>query len=91
MLTDSNRGTGRTTRQILAAPANAIYIWPEHRSIADAKTLAASLGRSDIKFVTPDWLNEAYRGQSRINQPVIDHGTKLTDMQWIAYITTWPE
>lgn len=65
------RQTGRTTRQMKAAPNEATYVWcnqhtdyPEH--------LARSLGRVDLRIVGPSELL-ADRLRSRREKVVIDH------------------
>jgi hypothetical protein len=53
------RGTGRTTKQLLDAPPNAIYIWPTYQT-GYVKQLAAHLGRTDLEFHGPSFLRRDY-------------------------------
>jgi hypothetical protein len=66
------RGEGETTRRMLAAPADAIYVWctQDRRYAVD---LAHYLGRTDLKIVRPDphSLQAAAAGSRR--QVVVDH------------------
>lgn len=67
-------GSGRTTRAILKAPENSIYVWPSGNSLSYIKQLAHYLGRDDIKIVSLSWLRfEGVRGID--NDIVIDHAS----------------
>ena len=67
------RQTGHTTQQMRAAPRNAIYVWPTQRSIRYAETLARHLGRNDLTFVTPSFVDPEYL-QGLVWWPiVVDH------------------
>lgn len=73
---DTARGSGRTTRQLQAAPKFAYYVCPNTASINYTKRLANSLGRSDLHFTTPDRLDGLCGlGLSRV---VLDHACMLT-------------
>ena len=50
------RGTGRTTGALKAAPDCAFYVCP-HGSVAYTKRLAMAMGRSDIRVIGPSFLN----------------------------------
>lgn len=74
------RGTGTTTHQIKAAPKNATYIWV-HGNTHYPELLARTLGRTDLKFVGPDWLNDYRFMGLRDLEIVIDHATELSERQ----------
>lgn len=72
------RGTGRTTRQINDAPQGAYYVWISS-AIHYPRALARHLGRDDLMFVSPDWLERAdnYRGRRGL-KVVVDHACWLS-------------
>jgi len=70
---------GRTTQQMLAAPKNAIYVWPVGRTKDYALRLAKHLGREDLLVTTPENMRRHFEGS---RSPVIlDHGCRLTGWQ----------
>jgi hypothetical protein len=73
-------GSGRTTRQMQAAPKNAIYIW--YNSQLDyPKRVAATVGRADLQIVRPGWLSaQRWRGH-KLTGVVVDHACELDAMQ----------
>lgn len=77
-----DRGTGRTTEQMEAAPKGAVFVWV-NSYLSYPKHLAVSLGRQDLLIVPPLWLEEPgiYLGR---NPPglVLDHAADLTTEQW---------
>lgn len=73
----SGRQTGTTTRQLQAAPAGSIYIWP-NAMISYPRALAEHIGRRDLSFHGPDWLaNPRNVLCLRGGAIVIDHATRL--------------
>lgn len=71
----TDRQTGRTTRQLTDAPYRAIYICHNIGNIDYTRSLAAKLGRLDIRFDTPTFFKSGrYRGLKK-SQIVIDHAT----------------
>lgn len=68
------RGTGRSALQIMDAPLGSIYICPHHASIHYHKHLAYDLGRYDIRFESPMYLErpESFYGIRNVSL-VIDH------------------
>jgi len=81
---NENRQTGRTTRQIIDAPKNAIYVWPFRSSIIYAKRIAREYGREDLEII-PECLFRPYKIQSRRGvSVVIDHATELSREGWEA-------
>lgn len=78
------RGTGTTTQQIKAAPKNATYIWV-HGNTQYPELLARKLGRTDLKFVGPDWLTDYKYLGLRDLEVIIDHATELSERQTEAW------
>jgi hypothetical protein len=74
MKEDRERGTGRTTEQLKAAPACAIYLWPVQQSVGYVRHLAHQLGRDDLEIRHIRALDEPQRfqGLRRLNI-VVDH------------------
>lgn len=76
---DTERGTGRTTQQMLNAPHRAIFVWCVDRTDY-ARDLARRLGRTDLRIVSPRHLDERMRGLRNM-VVVIDHAARLSDRQ----------
>lgn len=75
-MTDEQRGTGQTTRQMLEAPPNAAYVWCNWR-LHYPTTLARFLGRTDLKII-PGWAPDVIRAlQDHRRIFVIDHAADL--------------
>jgi len=78
------RGDGATTRQMLAAPKGAIFVWV-HGDLSYPRQLARKHGREDLEIVAPSffegdrWMGRTFSGI------VIDHAANLTDRQWDGY------
>lgn len=65
------RRAGKTTQQILSAPAGAIFVWVSG-DVSYPKRLAEELGRRDLTFVGPSFASsEKWRGFDR--EIVADH------------------
>lgn len=60
-ITMSERGTGRTSRQMIEAPEGAFFVWCNGRT-EYALSLAARLGRHDLKILSVDNWELANRG-----------------------------
>ena len=52
----SDRQTGRTTRQMLAAPQGATFVWRNSR-LSYPRQLASDLGRNDLIIRPLSWLS----------------------------------
>lgn len=77
------RGGGHTTKQILDAPEEAIYVWVNER-IYYPKKIANKLGRNDLIIKGPSVLE--YGRLRGINKPIIlDHAVSLTSRQADGY------
>jgi hypothetical protein len=76
------RGSGRTTRQLLAAPHGAHFICPNHNNAQFyTARLADHLGRKDIVLCDPDWItSNRWRGIP-LTAVILDHATRLTARQ----------
>lgn len=70
----SQRDTGETTRQMKAAPKDAIYVCPGVGALFYSRNLAASLGRSDLKMVTLEAAEHNAIGTRR--RIVVDHAVR---------------
>ena len=69
---NEDRGTGRTTRQMIAAPKDAIYVWV-NGNLAYPRGVAERAARKDLKIVSPGWItNQFWRGLE-LTGIVIDH------------------
>lgn len=78
----SDRGTGKTTRAMLAAPQNAVFVWVNHH-LDYPKALAAFLKRDDLQIVSPNWLIDEQRWMAKtFTALVLDPDTRLDNRQW---------
>jgi len=80
---DSNRGSGRTTRQMQDAPIGGIFVWV-NSMVSYPKSLAKHLGRDDLVIQPLHWLrieNIAGRDGLKI---VVDHAAMLDDRNYDA-------
>lgn len=77
------RNLGKTTKQLIDAPKNSIYVWVNGK-VDYPKRLAAYLGRDDIKIVPQSFIgDQKLRG---INNPIVlDHAVHLTHEQFNEY------
>jgi hypothetical protein len=77
----TDRGTGRTTRQMEAAKPKAIFVCADH-GCRRSRDLARKCGREDLELVAPstlDWPNR-FAGRE-ISEIVVDHAVVLTAQQ----------
>ena len=85
---DTIRGSGRTTKQMQASAKDAIYVWPNDKTINYAVILAKAIDRGDLEIVSPAQFNDAhierFRGR-RISEIVVDHATELNAEQQRNY------
>jgi hypothetical protein len=73
---DPERCTGRTTRQMQAAPPDAVFVSANHGTKGYDKELASKINRNDLKIVDSSWLT-SHRWQGAFFSG-IDHAAKLT-------------
>jgi len=79
------RQTGKTIEQMKVAPQNAVYVWLNGHTLYP-EDVARSMGRGDLKIVSPSWLeSDAWRGQ-KFTAIILDHATNLTFDQRAAYM-----
>jgi hypothetical protein len=76
---DPDRGTGRTTRQMLAAPQRAIFISCNECTVSHDRHLAKKHGRPDLQIVPPRWISDQRWRGHELTGIVVDHAAKLTD------------
>lgn len=82
---DADRGSGRTTQQMLAAPRNAVFVWCYQGSLPYARELARKHGREDLTVVSPLRFETDYFRGREISGLVLDHATRLNDRQRRGY------
>lgn len=70
------RQSGRTTKQMLDAPHDAVFIWCNNETFY-AKCLASDIGRGDLKIVPPNWLRDGWRGRT-FSGIIVDHAVRLS-------------
>ena len=63
--TDLERGTGRTSRQLQAAPPGAVFVWCNDR-LAYVRDLARARGREDLKIVGLSALDSRHPASVRV-------------------------
>lgn len=79
---DEDRGSGRTSDQMRAAPKGALFIWVNDRSIGYARHLAHHLGRDDLDIRPVSVLDRAERLLGlQFPAVVFDHAVRITDRQ----------
>lgn len=84
----SIRRTGETTRQMLEASRDALYIWCND-NLSYAKALAQHLGRGDLQIFGLSALNgDKLRGRV-FTDIVVDHAAKLNLDQWECRERIW--
>lgn len=78
------RGTGRTSRQMVGAPRDAVFVWVCDQ-LAYPRALAKTLKRTDLMIVGPQWLDRRNLVGREFSGVVLDHATAPNDDQWAAY------
>jgi len=73
------RGSGETTRQMLQAPPNAVYVWPNGQ-LDYARVLARRLNRQDLRIVSPEYLASMCRIADERSSVVLDHAVVELDV-----------
>ena len=79
----NDRQTGRTTKQMLGAPAGSVFVWVNHH-LAYPEMLARGLGRDDLVIKPPSWLTQRNTRGRELHGLVIDHAAVLDDDQVYA-------
>lgn len=75
-MTDDQRQSGRTTRQMQEAPARATYVWVNER-LEYPRALAKMLGRDDLRITGPTTVIRALNDSDRRRYVVVDHAAVL--------------
>ena len=78
------RQVGNTTRQMQEAPQKSVFVWVNGH-LDYPRQLAKSLGRDDLKIVSPDWLSDHRWFGLVFSGIVLDHAAALNDRQWDAF------
>lgn len=80
------RQSGQTSKQMLDAPAGAVYIWHQPINMEYPRALARTLGRGDLHIISP---NDLKIGGTLAGRPlpglVLDHAADLNPEQRNAY------
>lgn len=84
MTHDSDRGTGRTTRQMQDAPRAAVFVWVNDH-LDYPKQLAEKLGRADLEIVRPHWLSGGYWAGRELTGLVMDHAITMNNALFDGY------
>jgi hypothetical protein len=73
-VSDADRQTGRTSKQMKDAPDGATFVWCVSASLSYAKQLACYLGRTDLRIVSPYYIKGPHRGRRGNTETlIIDH------------------
>lgn len=75
------RGTGRTSEQMKAAPLGSIFVWC-NGSLHYPVMLARKLDRRDLHIVGLDWIKSGRWHGRTLDGLVVDHASRLTPEQW---------
>lgn len=80
LMAAGGRGSGKTRNQLLNAPREAVFVWANGH-LDYPRRLAAQLGRSDIKIVSPDWVVDRRWVGTEMTAVILDHdlGLKVRD------------
>lgn len=80
----SGRNTGKTLRQMVAAPKGAYFIWCNDQAVLYAKNLARYLGRDDLIIVGFSYLQDKnFRGRGPMTI-VVDHAADISKVDSFA-------
>lgn len=83
------RGSGRTRAQMERLPQGAVFVWCDGR-LDYPKRLAESIGRTDLRIVSPGWISgDMHRGR-RITGIAIDHAMSR-DKKYIEFWRKVPD
>lgn len=79
------RQSGRTTKQIIEAPRDAVFVWCAN-DLDYPRRLAKSFQREDLTIVGPTWItDERWRG-AKLTGIVVDHFTRFNMAEWESYL-----
>ena len=98
---DTTWATGKTTKQLIKAPKNAIFVWYANTHAPYIKDLRNKLGRHDIKIKPRSWLLGRHTPWRAIGEKcldvVIDHALEVSKNEkslydaYIQYRKTWDD
>ena len=77
---DPDRGTGRTSKQMLEAPQKSIFVWC-NSNLSYPLYLAKYLRREDLCVVSPGEINYLWCSSKARGGIVVDHAAHLSDRQ----------
>jgi len=72
--------SGKTTRQMMEAPANATFVWP-NSNLAIPRSLARFLGREDLVFISAGNMEPRSLIGTPIHDLVVDHSVCASDIR----------
>lgn len=73
----NNRQTGLTSRQMLDAPAGAVFVWC-NSNLGYPKALAVAVGREDLDVRPLTWMEMRNVAARKVTGLVIDHAAALS-------------
>lgn len=79
------RRSGESVKIIRALRPGGIFVWCNEQ-LTYPKSLAVSIGRTDIEIVGPDWLEQERYRWRELSDIAVDHAARLTDRQWDCYL-----
>lgn len=79
-----NRQPGSTSRQMIAAPKDAVFVWL-NADLRYPTKLAQALGRQDLKIVSPDWLTQQRWRGLRLSAIIMDYGIPRNAGCWSSF------
>ena len=85
---DGHRGSGRTHRQIVAAPLGALFVCLNRACVDYSKDIARKVNRPDLKFDTMRVLDDGGVRLLGLDLPIVlDHACfdHMTTPQWEAW------
>lgn len=81
----NDRRTGLTTKQMLTAPEDAVYVWVNN-VLEYPRILARELGRTDLTIVPVSWLDVRSVAGRTFTGVVLDHAARPSSQQWDVYL-----
>jgi len=75
------KSTGKTTKQMLAAPPNAYYVVANANSVRLFSDIASSLGRGDLRVVYLRGLPTEQSMRGTLSRPAIVYDHFVTEVQ----------
>ena len=83
-MSDNERQTGRTMKQMMEAPLGSIFITVNASTIY-SDNLARFLGRGDLQIIPPSWFNTSRTIGKDVPAVIVDHAALFTDSQYRNY------